>query len=49
MICTIGDGVNYLIISANVRYGKYLLKDVPIVFEKNVEVNKNIIQKIMDE
>lgn len=49
MICTIGDGLNYLIISANVRYGKYLLKDVPIVFEKNVEVNKNIIQKIMDE
>ena len=49
IICTIGDGVNYLIISANVRYGKYLLKDVPIVFEKNVEVNKNIIQKIMDE
>ena len=49
MICTIGDGVNYLIISANVRYGKYLLKDAPIVFEKNVEVNKNIIQKIMDE
>lgn len=49
MICTIGDGVDYLIISANVRYGKYLLKDVPIVFEKNVEVNKNIIQKIMDE
>lgn len=49
MICTIGDGLNYLIISANVRYGKYLLKDVPIAFEKNVEVNKNIIQKIMDE
>ena len=49
IICTIGDGVNYLIISANVRYGKYLLKDVPIAFEKNVEVNKNIIQKIMDE
>ena len=49
IICTIGDGVNYLIISANVRYGKYLLKDVPIAFEKNVEVNKNINQKIMDE
>lgn len=49
MICTIGDGVDYLIISANVRYGKYLLKDVPIVFEKNVEVNKTVVQKIIDE
>ena len=49
MICTIGDGVNYLIISANVRYGEYLLKDVPIAFEKNVEVNKTVVQKIIDE
>ena len=48
IICTIDDGVNYLIISANLRYGKYLLKDVPIAFEKNVEVNKTIIQKIID-
>ena len=49
MICTIGDEVNYLIISANVRYGEYLLKDVPIAFEKNVEVNKTVVQKIIDE
>lgn len=48
IICTIGDGVNYIIISSNLRYGKYLLKDVPIAFEKNVEVNKTIIQKIID-
>ena len=48
MIFTDND-TNYIVITSNLRYGKYLLKYVPIVFEKNVEVNKNIIQKIMDE
>lgn len=43
------DDTNYIVITSNLRYGKYLLKYVPIVFEENVEVNKNIIQKIMDE
>ena len=48
MIFTDND-TNYIVITSNLRYGKCLLKYVPIVFEKNVEVNKNIIQKIMDE
>ena len=48
MVFTDND-TNYIVITSNLRYGKYLLKYVPIVFEKNVEVNKNIIQKIMDE
>ena len=48
MIFTDND-TNYIVITSSLRYGKCLLKYVPIVFEKNVEVNKNIIQKIMDE
>ena len=43
------DDTNCIVITSNLRYGKYLLKYVPIVFEENVKVNKNIIQKIMDE
>ena len=48
MIFTDND-TNYIVITSSLRYGKCLLKYVPIVFEKNVEVNKNINQKIMDE
>lgn len=43
------DETSYLVVSSNLRYGKYLLEDVPILFEKNVEDSKNIIKKIIDE
>lgn len=43
------DNVYYLIIYSNIKKGKYLLKDVPVEFEADVEVNKDIIRKIIEE
>ena len=41
------DEIYYMIIFSNIKKGKYLLKDVPVEFEADVEVNKDIIRKII--
>ena len=43
------DDDNYLLVYSDVKYGKYLLKDVPVDFEANVKVDKDIIRRIIDE
>ena len=43
------DDDNYVLVYSDVKYGKYLLKNVPVDFEANVKVDKDIIRRIIDE
>ena len=40
------DKTSHIVISADVKQGKYLLQDVPVLFEQNVEANKDLIKRI---